>query len=198
MNNFVLNNVRAYWTAQVFDPEAREDGEKPKYSISVIIGKDHEQLSEFRKYIALAAKERFSSTAGLSSPLNDADLNKDTTLHPQLKGCYTLRASTQYPFPVVDLYGDPVAKEDNKLVPGSYVNLEVGAFTYDRMGRKGVGVRPLAVQFIKNDASIGQAARHLPFKFLRKPTAEGANVYDSDTPDLPKSSFDELDDDIPF
>ena len=173
MQDFVLNHVRAYWTAQVFTPESMGDNSVPKYSFTGIVSKDHPQIDALRQTAGKVAKERFSSTIGLSWPFIDADTHKDTVKHPELKNSYTLRASSKFKPPFIDMYGNELREDDGKLFPGCYVNLHLKFFTYERNGHKGVGSILLGGQATEEGEPFGKVSTAtLPFKILPKPAAQ--------------------------
>ena len=205
MFEFLLNDVHAYWTKNVFVPDIPRNGSRPQYSVTVTIPKDSPQLQDFCRLVAEAVKEHFGTHVGITLPLIDADKYKDTSAHPELKGCYTLRASTFYPFSVLDKHGAPITQNHGVINPGCDINLYGELYPYgknnDTGGKRGIGARALSMQYMGPGTPVVRqpAMRNLPFKFVPKNGLDDSSDLDSEAQDLPKSPLGDFDEDeIPF
>ena len=199
MIDFVLKNVRADFTAQAFRPKAFE-GEEPKYSITLIMPKNHPQVGDLVAAMKQAAKEKFSVIpSNLYYALRDGDKNKDTQKYPEFLDSYFIEPRTKHLPQIVDLYGNNVAEEDDELYPGRNVCAWFGLFGYDNRGRKGVSALLKGIQVIEGGERIGLGAASMPFQF--KSGGPGSVIQDEEDPFAglinPKST-NALDDDIPF
>ncbi len=199
MIDFVLNNVRADFTAQVFRPMAFE-GDEPKYGITLIIPKKDPQVRDLMAAMKKAAIEKFNVIPqNLYYALRDGDTQKDTQKYPEFTDSYFIQPKTKRPPQVVDLYGNNVAEEDDELYPGRNVCAWFGLYGYDNHGRKGVSALLKGIQVIEGGERIGLGAASLPFKF--KSGGPVNTLQDEEDPFTglinPKKA-EALDDDIPF
>ena len=199
MIDFVLNNVRADFTAQVFKAQAFE-GDEPKYGITLLIPKNDPQVRTLVDAMKKAAIEKFGDLpANLYYALRDGDKTKDTQKYPEFKDSFYIQPKTKRPPQVVDLYGNRVTEEDDELYPGRNVCAWFDLFGYDSHGRKGVSAQLKGIQVVEGGERIGVGAANLPFKFK---SADPRSVpQDEDDPFAGLNfakNLSAVDDDIPF
>ena len=199
MIDFVLNNVRADFTAQVFKAQAFE-GDEPKYGITLLIPKSDPQVSKLVEAMKEAAKEKFGVLpANLYYPLRDGDKAKDTQKYPEFKDSYFIQPKTKRTPPVYDIYGNSVAEEDDELYPGRNVCAWFGLYGYENHGRKGVSAQLKGIQVIDGGERIGMGAANTPFQF--KSSGPRSVALDEDDPFAGLNfakNLSAVDDDIPF
>lgn len=144
----VTSEVRLSY-ANLFEPRAIAEGAEPKYSVCILIPKNTKEgqalIKEIEQKIQQIINEdqkTLKSTKGLTLPLRDGDIEKDS---PEYEGCMFMNASSKNPPVVVD--------EDRKAVinarevySGCYGRVSVNLFAYNKAGNKGIGVGLNAVQ----------------------------------------------------
>lgn len=157
-----LNNVRLSYV-NVFTPRAMEEGQEPRYSCQIIMGKDHPQIKEYKKAILEVAMEKFPKLvkdnkmpAKLGKPLRDGDEERDD--EPEVYGdMYFFNANNKKRPTVVDRDRTPLTEDDNVIYSGCYANVIIDLFGYDTAGNKGVSAAIVGVQFKKDGDVLGGA-----------------------------------------
>lgn len=158
MENVVLKNVRASFV-RVFTPQSF-NGQDPKYSLQVIMPKDHKDLKKLEQAVLEAAREKWPNKAKgttfpgtLKNPLRDGDVERED--RPEYKGSLFFNASSKRRPVVLNSDKTPLEESDNVLYSGCFVNVSVNAYTFDVSGNKGVALGLNGVQFHRKGDSLG-------------------------------------------
>jgi hypothetical protein len=128
--------------ANLFKPRAVNDGDEPKYSISLLFPKkDEKKLAELKKVIAFVAEKKFGpkwKTLCKRLPIRDGDVDKPE--HPEYAGMYFINCSSSRAPGVVNRQLVPVMNED-EAYSGCYFIASVNVFPYDhKIGGKGISL----------------------------------------------------------
>jgi hypothetical protein len=165
----VLRNVRLSYE-HIFKPSAFDDTQDAKYSATLIIPKDHPDLTAAKKAYFEAGQETFPSDfvkggawpKGYTCSLKDADKDRDgngeilAEKNEAYKGCYIIEAnSTRRPV-VIDRNKSAITEEDGIIYSGCYVNVSLAAagYTFGKV-KKGVKAYLNGVQFVKDGERFG-------------------------------------------
>ena len=186
MTKVVLHNVRASFV-HVFKPYSI-DGRDAKYSMQIIMPKDHPELPKLKKAIGEAARDKWAQKiaderfkAKLKLPLRDGDDYLDE--HPERQeyaGTVFFNSSSKTRRPQLFRPDKTqLLEEDELLHSGDYVNVVLSTFAFDTSGNMGVGVGLNGVQFKRKGQPLGGAS-------------DCTNDFDEETEDLKVSSDDDL------
>lgn len=168
----VLRNVRLSYE-HIFTPSKfDENQDSAKYSATLIIPKDHADLTALKQAMLEAGKETFPSDfnvsgwpKGYTCSLKDADREHDSNgelladKRPAYKGCYILEANSSRRPIVVNRDKSAIAAEDGIIYPGCYINVSLGiaGYTYGKV-KKGVKAYLNGVQFFAPGERFGSDA----------------------------------------
>jgi hypothetical protein len=155
----VLKNVRFSFLS-VFRPKEDLQGRK-RYSTTILIPKDHPQVSEVKSAIKSIIDECWKGkTAGLHNPLRDGDDKNDSNYGREgYAGHYFLNASTPE-----ERAPDVVDASLNKANPadwnsGDYGNVSVVFYDFDVTTKKGVGCGLGNVQLVRKGEPLAGGPR---------------------------------------
>lgn len=167
----MLRNVRLSYE-HIFQPNALDDTQEPKYNATFIIPKDHQDLPTLRKALFEAGQEKYPNAftgnawpAGYTCALKDGDKDtyQDGTLlsekNPEYAGCYVIKAaSTRRPV-VIDRKKAAVSEADGVIYSGCFVNasLAAGGYEFGKI-KKGVTCYLNGVQFVADGERFGTDA----------------------------------------
>jgi len=159
MSKVKLNNVRVSYV-NVFKARGME-GQEPKYSVQVILPKDHPQVKEVNNAILEAGKEKFAKLingnkfpAKLKNPLRDGDEEMED--EPETYGdAYFFNANNLRRPLVIDRDKTPITEDDNIIYSGCYCNVVVDFYAFDVTGNKGVAASLGGVQFKADGEALG-------------------------------------------
>lgn len=165
MTKVVLHNVRASFV-HVFKPYSFE-GQDPRYSMQMIMPKDHPELPKLKQAITEAAREKWGQKlsderfkAKLKLPLRDGDDYLEE--HPdrsEYSGMVFFNANSKNRRPQLFRPDKTqLLEEDDLLHSGDYVNVVLSTFAFDTNGNRGVAVGLNGVQFKKKGPSLGGAS----------------------------------------
>jgi len=112
-----------------------------KYSVSVIIPKDHPELPKIKAAIKQAAVNKFGEDRKkwpkkLWNPLQDGDKTRE---EPAYENCYYLSPKTDGVVGVVGPDAKPILDQD-EFYSGCYGVVSVSFFGFNKAGKRGVGV----------------------------------------------------------
>lgn len=143
----------------VFEPRSNNDGETPKYSISLLIPKSDKQTVAKIKEAINAAKEDGKNSkfggkipANLKLPLRDGDDERGDD--PAYEGCYFLNASSLGKPGVVDKALNPILDRD-EFYSGCYGRASITFFPFSASGNKGIAAGLNNIQKIADGAPLG-------------------------------------------
>lgn len=128
----------------VFEPYAAEVGQKPKYSVSLLIPKkDKQTMALINAAIEEATEQGQSSKWGgkvpknLKLPLRDGDTEKDTDEHPEYAGMYFINASTERQPGLVDSHKQEIFSAD-ELKSGDWGLASINFYPFSVSGNNGI------------------------------------------------------------
>lgn len=136
----VLQNVRFSYL-QVFEPRAVEEGQKPKYSVSIIIPKnDKKNVAKIKECIAAALEAGSSKFGGqipkkYKNPLRDGDEERENDL--TYENAYFINASSTNAPGVVDENKNEFF-DKSRFYSGCYGHVDVNFYAFNTNGNKGV------------------------------------------------------------
>lgn len=158
---FKLNNARSAFNAY-FESKAVNAGDKPAYSGTFIIPKDHPQIAELEKALAATAEEKWGAKgAATLKALKAADKTAlhdgDAKSHYQgFEGNYYISARNPVRPTCVDADKTPLVEADGRLYSGCYVNVVLELWGQDNAYGKRINATLLGVQFYRDgDAFSG-------------------------------------------
>lgn len=139
-NQIVIEKARLSY-ANIFTPRAMNEGDEPKYSASLIIGKNHPQVAAIQNAIQNALEQgadkfggKIPPTGQLRNPLRDGDTERDGE---EYANNFFINASTKRQPAVIDQAMNKVLDPD-EVYSGCYANVLITFFAYNRNGNKGV------------------------------------------------------------
>lgn len=127
--------------AHIFEPQAINEGDEPKYNVSLIIDKnDEKSINNINKAIENAkqnGKEKFGGKipANLSTPLRDGDTDREDD--EAYQNAYFLNAKTKRKPQVLDMDGQRTDDPD-EVYSGCYIRVTVNFYPYVVSGSKGI------------------------------------------------------------
>lgn len=164
----VLKNVRLSYE-HIFQAQAFDDNQTPKFSATLIIPKDHPGVAELKKALFAAGGEKYPSAFGAAGwpkgytcALKDGDTDTNSSgetlaaKNPEYAGCYVLKAdSTRRPV-VVGRRRESITEADGVIYSGCYVNVSLAAAAYEfGKVKKGVKCYLNGVQFVADGERFG-------------------------------------------
>lgn len=127
--------------AHVFSPSAMNEGETPKYSVSLIIPKkDKKTLAKIKKAIEAALEEGKSKFDGkipknLKMPLRDGDEDREDD--ENFAGAMFLNANSTVKPGIVDEDVNEILDKE-EFYSGCFGRASINFFAYNKAGNKGV------------------------------------------------------------
>jgi len=145
----------------LFQPRAQNEGQEPKYSVSVLIPKsDTATVNKIRAAIE-AAKEAGKATwggkvpPGVRMPLRDGDTERDT---PEYKGHWFINATSKQRPQVVDASVQPILNAD-EVYSGCYGRVSINFYAYNQNGNRGVAAGLGNVQKVADGEPLSGRSR---------------------------------------
>ncbi|AGM14090.1 hypothetical protein P2559Y_0027 [Croceibacter phage P2559Y] len=129
--------------AHVFEPNAIQEGQKEKYSVSILIPKtDKATIAKVEKAIEAAKQEGKGKWNGkipavLKLPLRDGDAERPDD--EAYEGCMFLNANSVRKPAIVDADLEPIMDKD-EFYSGCYGRAAINFYGYSASGNKGVAV----------------------------------------------------------
>lgn len=129
--------------ANVFEPTAMQDGQKPKYSVSIIISKSDTKTVEAIKKAIEAAKEAGKSKiadkngkipVNLKTPLRDGDEERPDD--PAYENSYFINANSERKPGIVDTDLNPIMSRDD-FYSGCYGRASINFYAFN-VNSKGI------------------------------------------------------------
>jgi len=138
----------------VFVPTAIEEGQTPKYNVSVIINKkDKETLAKYKAAIkaaedkAIAEKYKGVKPKKWKTPLRDGDEEKEED--EAYANSFFIGATSQRKPKIYDRNLEPITDEED-LYSGCYARVVINFYAYDVAGNKGIAAGLESIQKIAN------------------------------------------------
>lgn len=154
----VITGMVRFSYLHVFAPRPAEDGEKEKYSVSIIIPKeDKETIAKLKKGIKAAAEYGAAKFGGkipanLKTPLRDGD--EERPEDEAYANSFFMTANSNTKPGLVDKNVNPIL-EQNDLYSGCYGRADVTFFAYNTNGNKGIACGLNNLQKIKDGEPLG-------------------------------------------
>lgn len=161
MSGATITGLVRFSYAAVFKPTAMNEGDTPKYSISLLIPKkDKKSLAKIKKAIKACMEDNKDSVfggkiKGLKNPLRDGDEERED--QEAYENMFFLNASSTRKPQILDRDMDPITEEED-FYSGCYGRASLNFFAYNRNGNKGIGVGLNNLQKIKDGERLGGGA----------------------------------------
>lgn len=156
-----INNVRLAFPA-LFEPKAVNAGDKPAYSGSFIVPKNHPQIADIEKALATTADEKWGAKgpamlktlkAGDKTAMHDGD---GKSQYQGFEGNFYISARNPVRPTCLDADKTPLAESDGRLYSGCFVNVVLEFWGQDNAYGKRINATLLGVQFFRDgDAFSG-------------------------------------------
>lgn len=146
----------------VFEPHAVEEGQKPKYSVSLLIPKsDKKTLNAMKKAIeaaktAGAPKWGGKIPANLKMPIRDGDVDRED--QEEYHGHYFVNANSVGKPGVVDANVQPIM-DSTEVYSGCYGRASVNFYAYNVSGNKGIACGLNNIQKLRDGETLGGRSR---------------------------------------
>lgn len=160
-NQLQINKARLTYI-HLEEPHAAAEGADPKYSVCLIIPKNHDQVETIKRMVKEAVARKWGDKApkGLRSALRDGDAvdeNGERLKGKEFSGCYFMTASNKRKVGLKAWKsGQPATSDD--LVWGYYGSVLVSFFAYDAAGNRGIGAGLDGVWITAKGEPLGGAA----------------------------------------
>jgi len=182
----ILQDVRGSYVF-VKEPRKEKDGSDGKFSMQVIIPKDHPQVNAVKAAIKAAAVEKFGSTVKLGTlklPLRDGDEEREGE---EYVNAYFINANSQRKPQVVNRRNEPADPDDMEdyCYSGATFHVSINFYAFNFEGKKGVAAGLNNLMLRKKTARLDGTT---------SATSEFAELASDDTDD----DGDDWDDEVPF
>lgn len=155
----VTGKVRLSY-ANVWEAKALSDGQKPKYSVSIIIPKeDTETIAKIKKAIECAISEGVSKFGGkkpnikaIKTPLRDGDIEREDD--EAYKNSYFLNANSFTAPQIVDKNIQPIL-DRSEVYSGCYARVSLSFYAYNSNGNKGIACGLGNIQKVADGELLG-------------------------------------------
>ena len=156
----VTGKVR-FCYANVFEPVAMNEGERPKYSICILIPKsDTKTLDAINKAVEaakVAGKAKIADKNGkipstIKIPLRDGDEERGDD--PAFEGMMFINANSNRKPAIVDKELNPIMSQD-EFYSGCYGRISVNFYGYNYNGTRGVAAGLGNIQKLKDGECLG-------------------------------------------
>ena len=159
----VITGLVRFSYAQVFTPKAMNDGDEPKYSVSILIPKtDTVTLEKINKAIEAAKAAGMAKIgkngkipAGIKLPLRDGDTEREDD--PTYAGHYFLNASSKKAPGIVAKDRQAILDSD-EFYSGCYGRASINFYAFNSNGNKGIAVGLNNLQKLKDGERLAGGA----------------------------------------
>lgn len=160
----VTGKVRLSY-CHVFEPQAAEGSETPKYSTVLMIPKsDKATMKKLRAAEQAAAEAGKNSKFGgkipsnLKSIIHDGDEEADLDKNPEYENHWYMSVSSKTRPGVVDRDLNPIL-DSTDVYSGCYVRASINAYAYEYKGKKGVSFGLNHIQKLADGDFLGGRSR---------------------------------------
>tara|TARA_R110000822_G_scaffold84867_1_gene199003 strand:+ start:1978 stop:2520 length:543 start_codon:yes stop_codon:yes gene_type:complete len=141
MSKIIVQNVRCSYVF-VTSPRKNEDGTDGKYSVQLIIPKDHPQLKKIKNEQLKTLKEKFGEKVKPSMfklPLRDGDEERDSV---EYENCYFINANGGRKPGIANRNNEPADQDDIEeyCYSGAVFHVSINFYAFEKDGNKGVAV----------------------------------------------------------
>lgn len=146
----------------VFEPHAIEEGQTPKYSVSLLIDKsDKKTLANIKKAIEAAKTAGAPKWGGkippnLKTPIRDGDAERPD--QEEYKGKFFVNANSVGKPGIVDENVQPVL-DSTEVYSGCYGRASVNFYAYNVSGNKGIACGLNNIQKMRDGDTLGGRSR---------------------------------------
>jgi hypothetical protein len=139
MSKIILKNVRGSYV-YIDEPRKGKDGKIEKYSIQLLINKDHPQLPEINRIIKQVAKDEHGAkikSTMLKMPLRDGDTDRDSE---EYENVFFMNANASKKPGIVNKFNQIPSQNDMNeyCYSGAIFHVSINFFAFDHDGKKGV------------------------------------------------------------
>ncbi len=164
--NKVITSWETRWSyANVWEAKAMSEGNRPAWSVSLIIKKDDPCLAKIKDAIKQAYEDGKDVLKGtgktippfeaISSPLNDGDVKRSED--PVYTGAYYINAKNYQNAPgIVDKNRQEII-DRNEVYSGCYGRACISFYAYNKNGNKGIGCMLHHLQKGKDGEHLGNS-----------------------------------------
>lgn len=157
MSKVITGKVRFSY-AHVHKPFAVNEGETPKFGVSLIISKDDKAtLKKIRDAIAKATEEGKAKFGGkipktMKEPLRDGDVERED--NPEYENSFFLNANSPRKPGLVDENLDPIIDPD-EFYSGCYGRASINFYAFNTNGNKGIACGLNNLQKLADGEKLG-------------------------------------------
>ena len=156
----VVTGVVRLSYANVWEPKAINEGQQPKYSVSLIIPKsDTETIAKINAAVDAAIEEGIGKFGGkkpnkasLKLPLRDGDTEREDD--EAYAGSYFINANSNTAPQIVDMKVQPIL-ERGEVYSGVYARVSVNFYAFDSSGNKGIACGLGNIQKVRDGEPLG-------------------------------------------
>ena len=163
MSTKVVTGKVRFSFCNIFTPRAADDGQEPKYSVTLLIPKsDTATLQKIKAAIA-EARETFCAKNGANAlpqnpvhTMHDGDGTRPSgdPFGPECKGCYVITVGSKNKPVVVDAFRNEI-NDPAEVYSGCYGRAAINFYGYSRSGKKGISAGLLSVQKLHDGEPFG-------------------------------------------
>lgn len=159
----VITGLVRFSFCQVFTPKAMNEGEEPKYSVSILIPKtDTTTIDKINKAIEAAKVAGMAKIgkngkipAGIKLPLRDGDTERED--NPEYAGHYFLNASSLRQPGIIGKDRQAILDSD-EFYSGCYGRASINFYAFNANGNKGIAVGLNNLQKLKDGERLAGGA----------------------------------------
>lgn len=147
--------------AHLTEPYAFEEGQEPKYSVTILIPKGDKATMARVKAAQDAAIEQGKQTkwhGKVPSNLRRAVKDGDEMDAPECQGCWVIRASSRTKPGIVDANLNPII-DAGEVYSGCYGRFSINFYPYSAVGNNGISAGLNNVQKTRDGESLGGFTR---------------------------------------
>ena len=156
----VVTGVVRLSYANVWEPKAINEGQQPKYSVSLIIPKsDTETIAKINAAVDAAIEEGIGKFGGkkpnkasLKLPLRDGDTEREDD--EAYAGSYFINANSNTAPQIVDMKVQP-SLERGEVYSGVYARVSVNFYAFNSSGNKGIACGLGNIQKVRDGEPLG-------------------------------------------
>lgn len=156
----VVTGVVRLSYANVWEPKAINEGQQPKYSVSLIIPKsDTETIAKINAAVDAAIEEGIGKFGGkkpnkasLKLPLRDGDTEREDD--EAYAGSYFINANSNTAPQIVDMKVQPIL-ERGEVYSGVYARVSVNFYAFNSSGNKGIACGLGNIQKVRDGEPLG-------------------------------------------
>ena len=158
----VVTGIVRFSYAHIWEAKAIEEGQDPKYSVSIIIDKDDtETRTKINKAIAhleadVKAKNKGKLPNKWKTPLRDGDEERDGD--DTYKGAFFLNATSKQAPGIVDKTLNKIIDKD-EFYSGCYGRASINFYAFDKAGNRGIACGLNNLQKIKDGEPLSGRSR---------------------------------------